>query len=467
MESQAQTNKNYAATDFEPLRVEEIIAIYKRWYKLSVLVFLGVFSPAILVIFLILPLHEAKGTVWVNRLTPQSDFSVQQGAMAGTTTLRSLDRKEEIATYSEMVKARPIAEATIDKLSISMTKLNRIHDYRKYVQATIDGIIDGVSYAFSETKYFLGLSTRLSPEVIAQLNRVRLVDEFIKRIEVTPLQESNIIQISFKSSDPALAKEVVNVLLDEFLAFSRTIQDERARSFFSTSTQELRESLETAEGELLSLQKLYSSYSVDQQRQALVTHYAQAKNRLREIQIQTAKLESQIQAYQKHLQDSNPVLRQELKLRLVNTEVELTSLKTEFLVSEQMLERYVADLDAIGEVDLLIKNQQRKISQFDEAYHVNLRNLEGASSVQAMNLASLSAVRVVSYAAYPLKPIKPRRLYYLILAFGGSIIFGLGMPFMAYLNDTTIASTQDVKKYLGLDFVMVFPDLSHNLKRTN
>ena len=31
------------------------------------------------------------------------------------------------------------------------------------------------------------------------------------------------------------------------------------------------------------------------------------------------------------------------------------------------------------------------------------------------------------------------------------------MPFLAYLNDRTIATESDVRKYLGLEFVGTFP----------
>ena len=483
---QLPARREISESEFEALRLEEILAIYKRWYRLSIIAFFAILVPATIVIFLILPLYSANGTVWVNRLTPQSQYGVQQGGPSAGTTFRNLDRQEEIATYAEMIKARPIAVATIDRLGITIEKLNHIHDARRYVRMVMDGVLNGARFVYNETKYFLGLSKRLSPEAEAALARVKLIDEVIDRIEVEPVTDSNIIQVSFKSSDPVLAKDAANVLLDEFLSFSSTIREERAKSFFTTSTEELRDSLAGAEAELLELQKKYDSYSVDQQRNVLVTNYAQAKNLLRSMSIKQASLEAKIRAYRKTLEEeperilkqeqgvgeikegivweANPV-HQELKLSLHNAEVDLVAAKKEAASTATMLDKYVEDLKALGDADLKIKSQQRAINQLEEAYQINLRNLDGASAIQAMNLASLSVVRVVSYAPYPLKPIRPRRLWYLMFAFAGALIAALAMPFMAYLNDSSIADASDVKKYLGLDFVTIFPDLDSSIKK--
>lgn len=449
--------------EIEPLNLGEILAIYKRWYRLSLLTFFGILIPAVIVIFLILPMYQATGSIWVNRLMPQSPYTVREGAISSETTFRNLDRKEEISTYVEMVKARPIAEAVVSRLSLTMEKLNRIRDARRYVQAVIDGVIDGARYVYDTIKYTLGLAQPMPPDVEAALRHVKLVDEVIERIEAQPATESNIIEISFRSSDPVLAKEAVNIVLDEFLRFSNAIREERAKKFFTASADSLRQSLHDAEAALLDLQSRHTSYSVGKQREMLVEKYTEAKNRLRSLEVYQAKLKAQIESYGKRLKNE-PQLYQELKLRRVTSEVELDASMQEIESTKAMLEKYADDLRKLGEAELNVKAQQRKIQQLEEAYKTNLRNLEGASAIEAMNLASLSAVRVVSYAPYPIKPIRPRKLYYLLFAFAGALLAALAVPFLAYLNDKTIAEPRDVKKYLGLDFVTVFPDLAGKMK---
>ena len=152
--------------EIEPLTLKDVLAIYQRWYKLAIFTFIGLIIPAVVVIFLILPMYEATASIWINRMGPSADYSVGAHSASSTTIFRNLDRQEEIATHSEMLKARVIVEAMVDKLDLTMDKLNRIRDTRRYVQAVINGVLDGSRFVYNELKYLIGLGTRATPEEV-------------------------------------------------------------------------------------------------------------------------------------------------------------------------------------------------------------------------------------------------------------------------------------------------------------
>ena len=449
--------------EFEPLSLAEVLAIYKRWWKLALFTFIGLVIPAVIVIFLILPLYEGHGSVLVVR-DSQNNFSVQQAAGA-TTTFRNVNREEEIATRAELFKAREIHEAVVADLDLTMEKVNHIRDARRYVRMVMDFTINTAKSIYDGIKYFLGLGVPLTEEEKRELAHIRLVDEVIDRTDVTPLTESNILRVSFRTSDPVLARDFVNALLDEFLKFYGAIGEDRAREFFSESSVRLRDELKAAEDEILRLQVQTTNFMSEEQEASLVMHYEQTREKLRLLKVQEARLRSQADSHRRNFKNTpnDIILRQELKTRLVNTETELEATRQEMRTTSTLLDEYSAEMDAIAAVNLRLKELRRKARLLEESYEMNVRNLEKARVGQAMSSASMSSVRVVSYAPYPLKTIRPRKLLYLAIAFGASLLLGLAMPFLAYLNDSTIADEEDVRKYLGLEFVGVFPEFNNKL----
>lgn len=450
--------------EFEPLSLAEILAIYKRWYKLAIFTFVGLIIPAVITIFLILPLYEGHGSVLVVRDSPQSNFSVQSAAGA-TTTFRNVNREEEISTRAELFKAREIAEAVVADLDLTMAKLNHIRDARRYVRMVIDFVFDTARSIYDGIKHFLGFGVPLTEEEKRELAHIRLVDEVIDRIDVTPLTESNILRVSFRTSDPVLARDFVNSLLDEFIQFYGSIREDRAREFFAESTEQLRNELKAAENEILKLQVETTNFMSAEQEGSLVMHFEQTKEKLRHLQVQEARLGSQAESHRRNFDKTRNdlALRQELKTRLVNTETELEATREEMRSTAKLLEEYSVEMDAIAGVNLKLREMRRKARLLEESYEMNVRNLEKARVGQAMSSASMSSVRVVSYAPYPLKTVRPRKLMYLLIAFAGSLLLGLAMPFLAYLNDSTIADEDDVRRYLGLEFVGVFPEYDNKL----
>tara|TARA_R110002072_G_C7940288_1_gene532440 strand:+ start:1041 stop:2471 length:1431 start_codon:yes stop_codon:yes gene_type:complete len=444
--------------EFEPLSLAEVVAIYKRWYKLALYTFIGILVPAVIVIFLILPLYEGQGSVWVDRNNPAVNFSARSDSGANTT-FRNVNRDEEIATTAALFKAREIAEAVVADLDLTMEKLNHIRDARRYVQMVIDGVLDTAKAIYDGAKNLLGLGIPLTEEEKAELAHIRLVDEVIDRIEVAPLADSNVLGVTFRSSDPVLAKNMVNALLDEFIEFFSTIREDRANQFFTESTERLRSELMASENDILDLQIETSNFMSSEQEGSLVLHYEQTKEALRRLKIDEARLQSQVASNRENLKKApNSVnLREALQTNLVNLETELAALQAEKRSTSEVLSEYKRELDAIAAVNLELRNRAREAAILEESYQMNVRNLEKARVGQAMSSASISAVRVVSYAPYPLKTVRPRKLLYLAIAFIGSLLVGLAMPFLAYLNDRTIATESDVRKYLGLDFVGTFP----------
>jgi len=449
---------------FEPLSLAEIVTVYKRWWKLALLTFLGLLIPAVIVIFMILPLYEGHGSILVDRDSARLDFSVQSES-TGTTTFRNVNREEEIATRAELFKAREIAESVVASLDLTMEDLNRIRDARRYVKMVIDWVLNTAKGIYDGLKSLLGLGVPLTEEEKAELAHIRLVDEVIDRIDVVPVSESNILRVAFRSSDPVLARDLVNTLLEEFLSFYASIRDDRAEQFFSASTRRIKGELEEVENRILDLQVATNNFMGAEQKGALVLSYEQTKEKLRQLAVSESRLKAQEASYKQQLRAvaNGAALRQQIQASLMMTQTELAALLEEQRTTAEVLKQYGAELDRVSSINLQMKDYERQAKLLEESYEMNMRNLEKARIGQAMSGASMSSVRVVSYAPYPLKTVRPRKFLYLIIAFAASLIVGLAMPFLAFLNDATLASESDVRKHLGLSFVCTFPNHTKSL----
>ncbi|MDZ7784571.1 MAG: hypothetical protein U5K56_17075 [Halioglobus sp.] len=396
-------------------------------------------TSAVIVIFLILPLYETHGSVLVDRDRLNTNFSTQTSPDSDATTFRNVDRKRRYPPAPELFKAREIAEGVVADLDLTMEKLNHIRDARRYVRMVIDGTLDTARAVYEGVKDFFGLGIPLTEEEEAELAHIRLVDEVIDRIEVTPVAESNILRASFRSSDPVLARDVVNGLLNELLAFYGTIiGDDQAEQFFTDSTKRLKEELQQLENQIAALEIEATNFLGEEQERSVVMHDEQTREKLRHIKIREARLQSQLASYQDHLREisNNLALRQQMQANLMNTETELAAALEEKQSTAEVLDEYSAEMKRAAAVNLQLKELERRARLVEESYEMNMRNLEQARIGQAMKDASMSSVRVVSYAPYPLKTIRPRKLLYLAIAFMASLIVGLAMPFLAYLNDS-------------------------------
>ena len=125
----------------------------------------------------------------------------------------------------------------------------------------------------------------------------------IERIRVSPASDSNLLTVSFRSSDPQLARDVVNALVDEFMRFSGDMKQSRALNFFSDVSRKLALDLAEAESALLALRSSTRSYAPEQQRGMLLSQLSEASERARSFEVAKAELRGRISALQARLAD--------------------------------------------------------------------------------------------------------------------------------------------------------------------
>jgi uncharacterized protein involved in exopolysaccharide biosynthesis len=281
--------------------IHDIWALLLRWRRLMGITFLAVLIPGLLVTFLMPPLYQATTRILVSRKDSTPDYALKSTPPEAASVHRTLDRAEEVNSYGEIIRSRQIVAAAVDDLGVDEKALDKIHDFRRYVRAIYKGVKNGVVWIYDETKYLLRLSRRPTPEEQALFDRTALIDNAVDRVRIDPVPDSTVLEVGFRSSDPVLARDLVNRIAETFVAHNANLQLSRAKDFFTEQAAKMASDLAAAEAELGRLRAESATYSTDEQRKLLLGFLAETENKQKSAQAQQASLEGRIAQLEKQL----------------------------------------------------------------------------------------------------------------------------------------------------------------------
>jgi uncharacterized protein involved in exopolysaccharide biosynthesis len=442
-----------ATQTLDDYKLRDLVGIFSRWRWLALGAFLGVLLPGLAVTLLMLPLYEATALLLVDRPTLSSVYSVKPGqSLEAQPMMRSVNREEEVKTVAETLRTRAMVVAVVDELKIDRAALNRIRDFRRHVQALIDWVIETAQWLYAEAKYLTGLSTRPTAEELAFLEREELLDAVAKRLGITPLPDTNVLRVSFRSSDPKLAQAALNLYVTKFVNGQQRI-DQASKAHFAEELRMVTGELRVAEAALADFRSRNSSYAGTTQRDMLLN----ALEAIRADWQRTDALHAQRAGQLGDLrarQWTDPHTQREVAKALVDAQVEIAGLAAKNTALRKAMAERQKELDAITQASVRIRELERDVARAEEAFSLRQRNFEQARVVASMAEANMRHVRVVDLAAYPLSPVRPRSLLYLGIALGAALLAALALPLVAHMNDTTLSSEAELAELLGTPVVV-------------
>jgi uncharacterized protein involved in exopolysaccharide biosynthesis len=337
--------------------IHDLWALLVRWRRLIGITFLAALIPGLLVTFLMPPLYQATARIMVSRKESTPDYALKSTPPEAASVYRTLDRAEEVNSYGEVIRSRQIVAAAVDELGVDEKALDKIHDFRRYVRAIYKGVKNGIGWLYDETKYLLHLSRRPTPEEQALFDRTALIDDAVDRVRIDPVPDSAILEVGFRSSDPVLARDMVNQISRNFVAHNAGMQLARAKDFFTEQAAKMAADLAAAENELGKLRAESSTYSTDEQRKLLLGFLAETENKQKSAQAEQASLEARIAQLERQLQseperlvthssiDRNPEV-DALRERLVRLRMQRTQLAESFRPDSDTMQRMDSQIEA-------------------------------------------------------------------------------------------------------------------------
>ena len=443
----------------EEINIFEYIAVILRRRKTFAWGFLTVFILAILYTFLMKPVYEASSMLHVK----------DEKSKAGILGELSLSTTNPVNTEIEILKSRTNAENVVKRLHLNWgiskksegltfsllefksdaeepkykIELTGAETYKvtdddgKTVGEGKSGVLmqkEGFRLLLDNIKGEVGNSFRV--ELLSADQIVQKLREEIKASEAGRL--TSIIKVSYQNTDPVLARDVVNTLVQSYLEQSVGFKSEeagRAVGFVEEQLDALRGELDKAEKNLQTYKSASGVMMLDSEAEALIQQIAQKEKA-------SAELEVQKRALLTEYTDAHPAVRN-INRQQEAIRKQLASYEAHIKTMPQA-ERDLAKLTRISKVNA-------------DIYTFLLQKHEEARIAQA---STLSNINIVDPAITPEKPVKPKKKQYLLLGLLLALGLGIGLAFLQEYLDDTIKSADEAKRVMGFPLLAIIPHIS-------
>lgn len=331
------------------------------------------------------------------------------------------------------------------------------------------------------------------------------LSRFQGRFQVSPIRNSELIEVSFSSTSPALAAEVTNTSMDEFINMhmdSKLKASHEAGRFLAKQIEGAQIKLEQSEIELQAFAKKIGIVSLDPKsnlimRQLEELNDALAKARALRVSKEARYQQSVVEGSANHFQMIENQLIQNLKNNHASLLAEYKQLSATFKpmypkmvqlkaqmddIEASIYEEKQAILDSIkNDYDTAVKTEEYLAERTEEQklramdleekatqYKIYQRGVETNKSIYQSLLqrskeieatvgASVTNIEVIDTARAPLFPFKPRVRINLALGFILGLMGGVGVAFLFEFFDNTIKNPDEMTDRFGIPVLGIIP----------
>jgi tyrosine-protein kinase Etk/Wzc len=515
----------------EEIHLTDYINVIMRRRRLFLISFCALFVVVALYTFLMKPVYEAGATLHVK------DDKGGKGGLLGD--LAMLNSSNPVDAEIEILQSRTNAEEVVKRLhltwgvtkkssalTIKITEFASTADEPEY-KVTLTGpdsfsvkAADGspavtgkagqlirtqtLTLLLGEIKGQPGDSFRLKQRNFN--GTVAGLQKAVKAVEVG--KKTNIINVTYNNTDPVLARDVVNTLvqsyLDQTISF-KTEEANRTVSFVEDQLKSTRDELDQSEKNLQVYKSGSGVVKLDTEADELIKKLSEIEKDYAEVTLQRKQVEFALnalqearrkgQVYTPAIFKDDPLIGS-MATRLTELEVQRRGLVSEntenhpqvkvLQVQIDQLQRKIQATFETSRLNLakLGTNIQQQLIQYEakmrtlptaerdlarlmrlskvnaDIYMMLLQKHEEARIVKA---STISNINVVDPAITPDNPIKPKKLMYLMLGLLVGLMFGVGAAFfMDYLDDT-IRDEEEAKRALGWPMLAMIPAIKHDV----
>ncbi|HOX99644.1 MAG TPA: polysaccharide biosynthesis tyrosine autokinase [Smithella sp.] len=503
----------------------EYIAVIMRRWKIFLTAFCAVFIAVALYTFLMKPVYEASSMLHIKD-SKGNDHILSE---------LSLNTTNPTNAEIEIVKSRSNAEHVVRRLHLNANILKKsdglsfrilefktqartpVYDITLTGQNTFDvrddegdlvgkgtgGVLmkqNGFSLLLDNIKGNPGDSFRL--ELAPFENVVDAVRNNIKAVEQG--RQTGIIKVSYTSTDPVLARDIVNTLVQAYLEQSVSFKSEeasRAVSFIDDQIKSLRGHLDTSEKDLQVYKSSTGVVALDGEANALIEKISGLEQNRTNVNLQRQQIEFAREALKKAMKEdkvyvpgimmSNPNV-ETLAAKLADLEVQKKALLTSYTEAHQAVKTVQNQIDEVQNKLLGIYETSRfNLAKQEEAIRSQLsayekemqalpnveRDLARLTRVSKVNsdiytfllqkheeariakASTISNIVIVDPAITPGRPVKPKVGQNLLLGLLFGLALGIGLAFFQEYLDDTIKDAEEAKRATGLPLLATIPHI--------
>jgi succinoglycan biosynthesis transport protein ExoP len=296
--------------------------------------------------FLSPPTYEAMASILVKKASAEVPLVPKESSQLIINQVTEEDLNSEMT----ILKSRQAIEDTLHSLGVDET-------WRK-------DSLPGSAWR--------GLSTALGAPRLSYFDEMVLQLE--KKIDVKPIRKSNVLEVTYRNTDPDWATKVVQGLTERYLARrAQVYQSPQAVAFFDEETREAAARLSKAEQAL----KTYSSQagvsvlglsgdpqSLAAEKEAVLRRLADFETQLGEARVQIEQQMGRVTALETQLAGEPERLRSSLRLNQDPTTEELEkALVALYLKRDALVQDFKPDNRKVRDVDQQIQATQERLKE--------------------------------------------------------------------------------------------------------
>jgi len=459
--------------DSRGLDLKEFLNIISQYKKLIISIALTTMLLTLILTLMMKPIYRAHATIKVERYA--ANPSVQ---MLNAETSRS-DR-DFFETQVQLLQTKTLANRVIMGLGLDKQK-------------------DTTGFVYNLKKLFKAENSNPARQNLSDTEEL-----FLKNLIVQPINNSQLLSISYDSTSPELASDITNSIANTFVQQNLERRFDAAstyKKYVSENIEVTKKSLDDAERRLNEYAKdnnivqdadgqSASGYTLKKQAEELVlaekerieaeAAYSSYLNNpddtpssinddpyILSLKKAASRLETKYQSYKNRTTRTPRRLRKQIDEVLAQIDAETETIKSSFrnrLLEAQQKEKVQrAQLAKLREGALNVQSKNTSYSRLLREVEINQlaynQQLEQLMAVNIASNVSTNNISIIDAATTPTKKFKPSLKTN--LAFGlilGSLL-GLGIAFIREFMDDSIKTTKLLEQTTGLAVLSQLPNL--------
>ena len=460
---------------FTPRDFAHVIFKHK---KNMIIIFCAIVACDAIVSLVMTPVYRADSKILVKFGRENVYTPAVPGASSSLPVLVDPQREEHINSAIEMIKGQKVVETVIQKIGL---------------QNIYPKLADDLASSAKES---------ILSEATTKLQ---------KKLYVQAVKKSNIIDIKFDHSSPAIAVKVVNTLIDTFVEDHVTAyRQPRNFSFFSEQVKLLSQKLQASETQLEAFRSRNDISSLQEQKTTLLRQIADVEIDLAKTRADLSENRGKKEALEasqgsltvkprlgKETDSNNPYVLNSIRTRLTELKLKeaellnrypetntfVVNVRHEIHQAEQLLaddERTYHDkevrsldftlqalrqkettlretlaafqgrLNNLSAVEMRFKELERQSKLDEENYQLYVRKTEESRISNAMDTEKIVNLSIVEPASVPTKPVQPKILLNICLSVILGTLLSLGGTMLAEYLAHTFNKAEDAEKRLGV-----------------
>jgi len=484
----------------EEVHLRDYLKIIMKRKRIVLAFFISVVITVTILTFMMTPLYKSVAVIRIDKDGPDP--------IAGGGTKSERDQGY-YATQYEILKSKTLSEKVVKKLD-----LHKNADFMP-VESDLSKITEAIKYPVtSSISYLSAVLAPVGPagETPAVENThaeneipFHVISSLISRLEVMPVKNSQLVEVSFISHKPELSMTVANAVAETYIEYdleSRIAATQQAQDFLIKQIEIVKKKLEDAERRLNEYASNNQIIFFDGDKQGV------SIKKLADI---TAALSAsttermQKEALLKELRESgteNPVilsnpLIQDMKRHQATLESEYSNLSKIFTSDYPKMQNLQRQIDSVAqkierEKSNILKSlesdykasekKERSFSKAFRTYQNNVLDFQRKASeymtikretdvnkelhnglLQKLNEAGVAAmskstsIQIVDYARYPTSPYKPIKTRNILMSIVFGLIGGIGLAFSLEYFDNTIKDVSDIEHMTHIPALGMIP----------